>query len=117
MRHRLQRGKLNRDKSARNALLRSLSTSLIKHKQIVTTVTKAKVIRPVVEKLITKAKVGKDNLATRRALLSFLYEDEVVNLAFEIAEQYKQRPGGYLRIIKNGIRKGDGAPIAVIQFV
>jgi large subunit ribosomal protein L17 len=117
MRHRVLGGKFNRDKSARKALFRSLATSLIKHNQITTTVEKAKAIRPIVEKLITKAKVGNQDLSTRRNLLSFLYEAEAVEKAFELGSKYNQRPGGYLRIIKNGIRKGDGAPIAIIQFV
>jgi large subunit ribosomal protein L17 len=117
MRHLVKRGKFNRDTSARKALFRALATSLIKYQQITTTVEKAKAIRPIVEKLITNAKVGKNDLPARRKLHSVLYEDDVVNKAFELGEKYKERPGGYLRIIKNGIRKGDASPIAIIQFV
>ena len=117
MKHLLSGRKFNRDKSARNALLRALATSLITNGKITTTLEKAKDIRPVVEKLITKAKQGKSNIAIIRYLSAFLYTKESVDKAFIFAEQYNQRNGGYLRILKNGTRKGDNAAIAIIEFV
>jgi large subunit ribosomal protein L17 len=116
MRHLLSGRKFNRDTSARKALLRALATSLIVNGKITTTLAKAKDIRPVVEKLITKAKKGK-SVETIRGLSSYLYTSEAVEKAFVFAEQNKTRNGGYLRILKNGTRKGDNAPIAIIEFV
>ncbi len=117
MRHGLKGRKFNRDKGARAALLRALATSLFANGKIQTTVAKAKDIRPVVEKIVTKAKAGKGDLNAVRALYDFLYTKEAVENAFKFAEINKSRPGGYLRILKNGRRHGDHAPIAIISFV
>ena len=117
MRHLLSGRKFNRDTSARKALIRSLATALISNGRITTTLAKAKDIRPVVEKLITKAKKGKSDLSILRYLSSFLYTPEAVEKAFVFADENKSRNGGYLRILKNGTRKGDNAPIAIIEFV
>ena len=118
MRHHNTNRKFGRKRDQRKALLRSLAIALFKHKKIETTEAKAKETRKYVEKLITKAK--KNDLATRRLLLSKLGSGGiyVVDNIFELAEQYKDRPGGYTRIIKKGDRIGsDGAAMAIIEFV
>lgn len=111
--------KFGREKNQRRALMRSLSISLINHEQIETTEARAKEIRKYVEKLVTKAKKG--DLATRRLLNSKLGSGgslAVKKLMEDLAPRYKERPGGYLRIIKNGQRVGsDGAKKAIIEFV
>ena len=116
MRHRVGHRKLQRTSAHRTALFRNMSASLIKHEQITTTVAKAKELRPYVEKLVTLAKRG--GLANRRLALSRLMDDvQLVKLFDVLAERYKDRNGGYVRIIKAGIRASDAAPIAIIAFV
>ncbi len=117
MRHHTKGRKLNRSSTHRASLLRNMSAQLIEHEQIITTLPKAKEIRPVVEKLITLGKRG--DLHARRKALSYLYNDtETVGKLFDtIAERYKERPGGYTRILKAGFRTGDSAPRAVIELV
>ncbi|MCF8708148.1 50S ribosomal protein L17 [Rhizorhapis sp. SPR117] len=116
MRHRVGGRKLQRTSSHRAALFRNMAASLIKHEQIMTTTPKAKELRPYVEKLITLAKKG--GLANRRLAHSRLLDDTQLKKLFEVlAERYKDRNGGYTRIIKAGIRASDAAPMAVIELV
>lgn len=117
MRHALKGRKFNRNRAQRSALLKSLVTALIKHEQIKTTLPKAKDLRPIVEKLVTVAK--EDTLANRRYLLSFLNgnQQSVARLMSHLGPRFKDRAGGYTRIIKAGFRHGDMAPMAVIEFV
>jgi large subunit ribosomal protein L17 len=116
MRHRYGMRKLQRTSAHRIALLRNLSAALIKHEQIQTTTPKAKELRPYVEKLITLAKRG--GLANRRLAHARLQDDtQLVKLFDTLAERYKDRNGGYTRIIKAGTRRSDQAPIAIIELV
>ena len=116
MRHKSGGRKLQRTGAHRIAMFRNMSASLIKHEQILTTVAKAKELRPYVEKLITLAKRG--GLANRRLAQSRLMDDTQLKKLFEVlAERYKDRNGGYTRVIKAGIRASDAAPIAIIEFV
>ena len=116
MRHRSGGRKLQRTSAHRTALFRNMSASLIKHEQITTTVAKAKELRPYIEKLITLAKRG--GLANRRLAMSRLMDDtQLVKLFDTLAERYKDRNGGYARVIKAGIRASDAAPIAIIELV
>ena len=116
MRHKSGGRKLQRTSAHRTALFRNMSASLIKHEQITTTVAKAKELRPYIEKLITLAKRG--GLANRRLAMSRLMDDtQLVKLFDVLAERYKDRNGGYTRVIKAGIRASDAAPIAIIEFV
>ena len=116
MRHKSGGRKLQRTSAHRTALFRNMSASLIKHEQITTTVAKAKELRPYIEKLITLAKRG--GLANRRLAMSRLMDDtQLVKLFDVLAERYKDRNGGYTRVIMAGIRAADAAPIAVIEFV
>ena len=116
MRHRLRGRKLNRTSAHRKAMFKNLASSLIKYEQIITTVPKAKDLRPIVEKLITIAKKG--SLHARRQLISKLPRDANISKLFnELPERYKNRPGGYVRILKKGMRFGDAAPMAVIELV
>ena len=116
MRHRMGGRKLQRTSAHRTALLRNLSQALIKHEQILTTVSKAKELRPYVEKLITLAKKG--GLSNRRLAHARLLDDaQLVKLFDVLAERYAGRNGGYTRIIKAGIRLSDASPMAVIEFV
>ncbi len=116
MRHRKKKATLGRVKAPREALMRNLAESLILHGSIRTTKAKARALRSFVEPLVTKAK--KDNLQARRNLLKVLYTDEVINkLLKEIAPNYKDRKGGYTRIIKLGHRAHDAAEMARIEFV
>ncbi|MEM6903278.1 MAG: 50S ribosomal protein L17 [Pseudomonadota bacterium] len=116
MRHRRSGRKLNREASHRKALFANLSKSLIQHEQIVTTLPKAKDLRRVVDKLITLGKKG--GLANRRRAFATLRDDELVAKLFDtLAERYKERPGGYTRVLKAGFRYGDAAPMAVIELV
>ena len=116
MKHNITHRKLNRTSSHRKALLMNLSNALIKHEQITTTLPKAKELRPFVEKVITLGKNG--DLLSRRKAISILQDDKNTKKIFDIfAERYKDRLGGYTRIIKLGNRKGDNAPTAVIEFV
>ena len=116
MRHKSGGRKLQRTSAHRTALFRNMSASLIKHEQITTTVAKAKELRPYIEKLVTLAKRG--GLANRRLAKSRLMDDtQLVKLFDVLAQRYKDRNGGYTRIIKAGIRASDAAPIAIIEFV
>jgi large subunit ribosomal protein L17 len=108
--------KLGRDSSARKALFRSILTSFFEHGRIETTEAKAKEITPLAAKMITLAKRG--DLHARRQVLSYLMDEEVVKKLFdEIAPKYQERPGGYTRILKLGPRRGDAAPMAIIELV
>jgi large subunit ribosomal protein L17 len=116
MRHSLSGRKLNRTSSHRKALFANLAQALIKNEQIITTLPKAKDLRPIVEKLVTMGKKG--GLNARRLLSSRLRDDELAaKLVGPIAERYSSRNGGYTRIIKNGFRYGDNAPMAIIEFI
>ena len=116
MRHGMTTKKLNRTSSHRRALFANLAVALIKHEQIKTTLTKAKELRPIVEKLITAAR--KDSLHARRLALSFLRDESAVDKLFKVlAPRYAQRKGGYLRVLKAGFRFGDMAPMAFIECV
>ena len=116
MRHRLKGRKLNRTSAHRKAMFKNLAASLIKYEQITTTLPKAKDLRPIVEKMITIAKKG--SLHARRQLLSKLPRDVNIKKLFEeFPKRYKNRAGGYTRILKKGIRFGDAAPLAVIELV
>ena len=116
MRHKSGGRKLQRTGAHRIAMFRNMSASLIKHEQIMTTVAKAKELRPYVEKLVTLAKRG--GLANRRLAQSRLMDDAQLKKLFDtIAERYKDRNGGYTRVIKAGIRASDAAPMAIIEFV
>lgn len=132
MRHKIKKKLLNRTSSHRSAMLVNMSHSLVQHEQIYTTLPKAKVIRPYIEKVITKAKkyasafdvknkdgsVGKCS-HVKSLLLSKMRNNKVVvdKLCKTLAPRYANRLGGYTRIIKAGYRKGDNAPMAYIQFV
>ena len=116
MKHNITHRKLNRTTSHRKALLMNLSNSLIKHEQITTTLSKAKELRPFVEKIITLGKKG--DLVSRRKAISILQDQKNTKKIFDvISERYKERSGGYTRIIKVGNRFGDNAPTAIIELV
>ncbi|WP_068518254.1 50S ribosomal protein L17 [Thalassospira sp. MCCC 1A02491] len=116
MRHGMQGRKLNRTSSHRKAMFANMAVSLLTHEQIKTTLPKAKDLRPYVEKLITLGKRG--DLHARRQAISILRDDKVVAKLFgEIADRYKERSGGYTRVLKAGFRYGDAAPVAVIELV
>ena len=116
MRHKLGQRKLGRTSAHRIALLRNLSTALIKHEQITTTLPKARELRPYLEKLITLAKKG--GLSNRRLAHARLLDDaQLVKLFDVLAARYADREGGYTRIIKAGVRASDAAPMAVIELV
>ncbi|HMT45122.1 MAG TPA: 50S ribosomal protein L17 [Chakrabartia sp.] len=116
MRHRVGGRKLSRTSSHRTALFRNMAAALIKHEQIKTTLPKAKELRPYVEKLITLAKRG--GLSNRRLAHARLLDDAQLRKLFDVlAERYKDRNGGYTRIIKAGFRGTDAAAMAVIEFV
>jgi large subunit ribosomal protein L17 len=116
MRHGKANRKLNRTSSHRKAMFANMTAALIKHEQIVTTLPKAKELRPIVEKLITLAKRG--DLHARRQAISKLQDLGMVSKLFDVlGPRYQDRMGGYTRIIKAGYRHGDNAPVAVIEFV
>jgi large subunit ribosomal protein L17 len=116
MRHGKAGRKLNRTSSHRTAMFANMAASLIEHEQIVTTLPKAKELRPVVEKLVTLAKKG--DLAARRLAAARIRNEEMVKKLFEtIGPRYQERSGGYTRVLKAGFRYGDNAPLAVIEFV
>jgi len=116
MKHNIVHKKLNRTSSHRKSLLMNLSNALLKHEQITTTLPKAKVLRPYVEKLITLGKKG--DLQSRRRTISILQDEKNAKKIFDIlADRYKNRLGGYTRIVKLGNRYGDNAPSAIIEFV
>jgi len=116
MRHQKKKITLGRVSQVRKALMRSLAESLILHGSIKTTLAKAKALRTIVEPLVTKA--IKNDLAARRNVLKFLYTEQAVNRLFnEVAPNYKDRRGGYTRIIKMARRPNDAAEVARIEFV
>ncbi len=116
MRHKMGHRKLQRPTAHRNAMLRNMAASLIKHEQIKTTLPKARELRPYVEKLITLAKKG--GLSNRRLAMSRLMDDtQLVKLFDELATRYAGRDGGYTRVIKAGFRGSDAAPMGVIELV
>src|SRR5246127_2690404 len=116
MRHGNAHRKLNRTAEHRRAMFANMCAALIKHEQITTTLPKAKELRPIVEKLVTLGKRG--GLALRRQALGARRDQAMVRKLFDVlATRYKDRQGGYTRIIKAGFRYGDNAPMSVIEFV
>ena len=116
MRHKYSGRKLNRTSSHRTAMFKNMMASLIKHEEIKTTLPKAKELRKFLERLITISKV--DTVAKRRVVFSRIRsKDAVTKLFSELGPRFKNRPGGYLRILKCGFRPGDKAPMAIIQLV
>jgi len=116
MRHRKSGRKLGRNSPHRKAMFRNMATSLVRHEMIKTTVPKAKELRRVVEPLITLAKT--DGVANRRLAFDRLRDKEAVGKLFsDLGPRFKDRPGGYLRILKTGPRAGDAAPMAIVQLV
>ncbi len=116
MRHRKQRGKLNRTSTHRKALMRNMVTSLLAHEMIETTDPKAKVLRRIADRMITLGKRG--TLHARRQALSVIQDEDVTSKLFDtLAERYRERPGGYTRIIKSRVRVGDAAPMSIVELV
>ena len=116
MRHKIAHRKLNRTASHRKAMFANMSSSLVEHEQIVTTLPKAKELRPFVEKLVTLAKKG--DLNSRRIAISRMRNKAQAKKLFDVlGPRYAVRQGGYIRIMKAGYRYGDNAPMAVIEFV
>lgn len=116
MRHQKKKKVLSRNAKQRKSLTKGLAASLILHEKITTTLAKAKVLRPKVEKIISRSRV--DNLANRRLILAVLPTKKAVKKLMEvIGPRYKERRGGYTRIIKTEPRKGDGAKMAIIELV
>ena len=116
MRHGFRGRRLNRTTEHRKAMFANMAAALIKHEQIVTTLPKAKELRPIVEKLITLGKRG-DLHARRQAIAQMRDETQVAKLFATIGPRYKERNGGYIRILKAGFRYGDNAALAVIELV
>ncbi len=115
MRHRKSGRRLGRNSSHRKAMFRNMAASMLKHETIKTTLAKAKELRRIVEPLITLAK--EDSVANRRLAFDRLRDKEVVGKLFsELGPRFKDRPGGYLRILKTGPRAGDAAPMAIVMF-
>ena len=116
MKHRIKGKKLNRTSSHRKALLKNMSQALIKHEQIITTLVKAKTLKPYFDKLITIGK--KRNLSARRQAISKVGDTKLVEKLFStLSKRYETRNGGYSRVLKAGFRYGDAAPMAVIELV
>jgi large subunit ribosomal protein L17 len=116
MRHRILKRKLNVDTSHRKALLSNLAISMIINRKVNTTLPKAKELQKYLEKIVTIAK--EDNLQAKRQVFKILQNKQALKLLFEeISPQFRERNGGYTRIIKAGFRKGDCSPMAVIEFV
>ena len=116
MKHNIKNKKLNKTSSHRKAMFMNMSNALIKHEQITTTLAKAKELRRFVEKIITLGKKG--DLLSRRKAISILQDQKMLKKVFNVlADRYKNRSGGYTRIIKLGNRYGDNAPTAIIEFV
>ena len=116
MRHGISQRKLGRKSGHRTAMFRNMSAALIKHEQILTTLPKAKELRPYIEKLITLSKRG--GLSNRRLAMSRLQDETQLKKLFDVlAERYSDRDGGYTRIIKAGYRASDSAQLAIIEFV
>ena len=116
MRHGAKTSKLGRTGAPRKALMRAQATSLMRHGRLVTTTAKAKVLRSYAERLISRART--DSVAARREAARKLYTDAAVQKLFTvIAPKFRDRPGGYLRLVKMGHRKGDAAPLTLVEFV
>ena len=116
MKHKIKGKKLNRTSSHRKALFKNMAQAIIKHEQIITTLPKAKTMKPIVEKLITLAKKG--SLHAKRQAYSKLRDDKMVTKLFgTLATRYADRAGGYTRVLKAGYRYGDAAAMAVIELV
>jgi large subunit ribosomal protein L17 len=116
MRHHRTGKKLGRDSAHRKALYANLTASLIEHGRIRTTETKAKAVRPIAEKMITLGRDG--SIHARRQALAYLRTQEVVHMLFsEVAPRFRDRPGGYTRVVKLGPRQGDAAPMAYLELV
>ena len=116
MKHKIKGKKLNRSSSHRKALFKNMAQAIIKHEQIITTLPKAKTMKPIVDKLITLAKKG--SLHARRQAFSKLRDDKMVTKLFgTLAMRYADRSGGYTRVLKAGYRYGDAAAMAVIELV
>ncbi len=116
MRHRLSGRKLNRPTAHRMLMLRGMVTDLLRHESIRTTEAKAREVRPLAEKVITRGKAG--SLHDRRQAAAFLTDDDVLRKVFdELSQRYEDRPGGYTRLTKMGPRKGDAAPMAVLELM
>ena len=116
MRHRFGNKKLNRTSEHRKALIKNMLNSLIKYEQITTTLPKAKVLKPVADKIITLGK--KDSLKNKKILFSKLQDKKSASKVVKtLSKRYEKRNGGYTRIIKAGFRYGDKAPVAIIEFV
>jgi len=116
MRHRKKNQKLDRTKEPREMMLRNLASSVLMYERVKTTRAKAKAVKPLVERVITKAKKG--DLASRRQLISILPQDLAVKKAMDVlGQRYADRPGGYTRIVKIGNRAGDGAEMVQIELV
>ena len=116
MKHKIKGKKLNRTSSHRKALFKNMAQAIIKHEQIITTLPKAKTMKPIVDKLITLAKKG--SLHARRQAFSKLRDDKMVTKLFgTLASRYADRTGGYTRVLKAGFRYGDAAAMAVIELV
>src|SRR5260221_533334 len=116
MRHGFRGRRFNRTAAHRTSMVANMSAALIKHEQIVTTLPKAKDLRPVVEKLVTLAKKG--GLHARRLAMAEVRDETQVKKLFDVlAKRFGERKGGYIRIMKAGFRHGDSAPMAVIEFV
>lgn len=118
MRHGKSGRRLNRSAAHRESMFANMAVSLVKHEQIKTTLPKAKELRPIVEKLITVAKRGGASLAARRQLISELRDEKAAAKIIDtLAPRYASRNGGYTRVLKAGVRYGDNATVAVIEFV
>lgn len=116
MRHGMKQRKLNRTSAHRTAMFANMAAALIKHEQIVTTLPKAKELKPIVDKLITLGKKG--GLSNRRLAIARLRDEAQVKKLFDtLAPRYAERQGGYSRVLKAGFRYGDNAPLAVIELV
>lgn len=116
MRHRQKKRRMNRPADQRKAALRALTTNLIREKEINTTLANAKAVAPEIEKMVGLAKRG--DLHARRQAAAFIYDKDVVSELFSaVAERYKEQGSGYTRIIKAGTRRGDNAPLALLQLV
>ena len=118
MRHKKAGRRLSRNSAQRKALFKSLARAFFQQERIETTLAKAKEMRPIVEKMITLAKRGPENLHARRQMLRFMPDRELVRKVFDdVAPRFVDRPGGYTRIIKKGFRKSDGAMMAYLELV
>ena len=116
MRHQVAKGKLSRPTAHRIAMLRTTVTDLLRHEVIQTTEAKAREVRRLAEKVITRGKKG--TLHDRRLAAAFLTDDSIVKKVFdELARRYESRPGGYTRLTKLGNRKGDAAPMSIVELL